>query len=647
LKEPVAADDSTIVLRTGADGGFCTSLPLPLGDEYVVDATTPGRLPVRTEAQTLTVGDRNVPDIVLPGIRTVTGQVIDRQGQPVAGVRVLQSGDGPLRTEAMTDNDGQFRLPGVIEGPAFVFASKDGFRFDVQTIEFKPAPIKLTLTHNDEPAARFYKALDSPLAVEEEKALARRLFLPYAERVLARGSLAQKYRVVADAVHIDPAAVQEKLDTIKFIDPDYLSITRTCLVEALASDSLDEALAQAEVCTSADTRANCYLQICDVQPDLDKSRVRELIDQALSNARAVKSPEERLGFYGRIADKLIDLGEKERARKLVGEAEELAGPTVKGNKGGFSLGTVAEALARFDLPAALKMLDDLAQQVRKSDKSDRTYVFVRFYGTIARKLAADAPADAERLLEKIRALEPANAAHYAVAVCSKMAPKDLARARRIAEMMFRAGSSELKPYALGLIAQKLAATDGAGAVELLETAYNELDHLAERGRTSNIYGNAMIASGLLPIVEQVAPQRLPEFLARTLSLREPWLDSGNGVYRADEIAALTMMIARYDRDLAASLLRPQIEQLGAYRGLTAQDFVSYRVFAALATIDPGQAVERVEKMPDDPAPGLESNSPKNTARTYVARMLAAHDKERLRYIYESFLYLWTPEQRYL
>ena len=93
---------------------------------------------------------------------------------------------------------------------------------------------------------------------------------------------------------------------------------------------------------------------------------------------------------------------------------------------------------------------------------------------------------------------------------------------------------------------------------------------------------------------------LPEFLARTLSLRERWLDTGNGVYQADEIAALEMMIARYDRNLAARLLRPQIEQLGALRSLTTQDFISFRVLAALATIDPRQAVERIEKLPDDP-----------------------------------------------
>ncbi len=213
--------------------------------------------------------------------------------------------------------------------------------------------------------------------------------------------------------------------------------------------------------------------------------------------------------------------------------------------------------------------------------------------------------------------------------------------------MFDAGSIELKSYALGLIAQKLVATDKAGAVELLETAYQELDHLAERGRTSELKGNAQIASGLLPIVEEVAPERLPDFLARTLSLREPWLDAGNGLSRTEEIAKLAMLVARYDRDLAARLLRPQVEHLGTLRGIAVRDYISFRILAALAMIDPRQAVELTEKLPDDPAPGLDDDLPKNTARIHVARLLAAHGKERWKYIYEYFLSLWTPEQRYL
>jgi len=420
------------------------------------------------------------------------------------------------------------------------------------------------------------------------------------------------------------------------------------LVDALAKDSLDEALAQAEVSTSPEIRASCYLGICYTRPDLDKTRVRELMNQALLNCRAMKSPADRLRIYGQVADKLIDVGDREQARKLLAEAEALGRSTTKAETGALELGVVAEALARLDLPAALKMLDELAQQVRKAQKTDRTYVFVRFYSEIAQRLAADAPAEVERLLEKIRGLEPQNVP--VLEVCSKMARSDPARARRIAETMLDPGSLELKPYALGLMAQTLAATDKTRAIELLESACSELDHLAERGRGSALHGNANVAAGLLPIVEQVAPERIPEFLARALSLREPRLAAGdaagNMVTEADETYQLAMMIARYDRELAARLLRPQVEKLGTFRGLSTQDYISYRVLAALALIDPLQAVERIEKLPEDPAPGLEDHTPKNSARIHVARLLAAHGKERWNYVNVYFLYLWTPDQRY-
>ncbi len=444
LKDPVAGADGSNVLRTGADGRFHISRSLPQGDKYVVAAEAPGACTAQSEPVKLTGGQTTI-NIILPGIRTVAGRVVDRQNKPVAGVRVFQSGDGPLRTETMTDGAGRFQLPGVIEGPAFVFASKAGYRFGYRKIEADSSPTQLTLARNEEPPARSYKTLDSPLPAEEEKALARRLFLPYAERVLAKGSDVQKFRMITEALQIDPIGVLEKFETIKFSDPEYLDLVRIWLVDALALESLDEVLAQAEASTSAGTRAMCYLGICDVLPDMQKARVRELIEQALLNARAMKSPEDRLAIYGRIADKLIDLGEKERARKLLDEAVELAGSTVKGNKHGFNLGLVAETLARLDLPAALKLLDELAREVKKNDKTDRTYVFVKLYGDIARKLAADAPVDAERLLERIRATGSADASRRILATCTSMARSDPARARRIAETMFDSGTLTLKP----------------------------------------------------------------------------------------------------------------------------------------------------------------------------------------------------------
>ena len=67
-------------------------------------------------------------------LRTVRGRVVDRQGKPVANVEVFQSGDGP---EPTVDPDRRRRpvlLDGFRQGPVFLFARGDGFRFHGQLV---------------------------------------------------------------------------------------------------------------------------------------------------------------------------------------------------------------------------------------------------------------------------------------------------------------------------------------------------------------------------------------------------------------------------------------------------------------------------------------------------------------------------------
>ncbi len=63
-----------------------------------------------------------------------------------------------------------------------------------------------------------YQTLASARPVEEEKALARRLMQPIADKVLAKGNDHDKFRFLRDAIDVDPSAVQEWLGTVKFND---------------------------------------------------------------------------------------------------------------------------------------------------------------------------------------------------------------------------------------------------------------------------------------------------------------------------------------------------------------------------------------------------------------------------------------------
>ncbi len=353
-------------------------------------------------------------------------------------------------------------------------------------------------------------------------------------------------------------------------------------------------------------------------------------------------------MFATIADHWLDLGENARARALLEEALALGKNTTKGIKGGgFNVGIVAVTLTRLDLPAGLKLLDELARDIRQNETRDRSYVFDRFHGQIAYKLAAQSPADAEQVLERIPLIAAGDP--YVVAVCAKMAPKDLSRARRIAETRISADSLGLKGYALGLMAQALAGSDKPAAIRLLDEAYVSLEELAESGQRPIRPEIVEVAAGLLPIVEQVDPDRLSEFLGRTLALRPARGDqtilSEAGV--AGTTAALATLVARYDRKLAAHLLEPELQKTGTYQGLFGSDYVTWRILAALALVDPRRAVERVEALPDDPGNGTDPDSTKNQARIHIANLLAHHGADRWRYVYESFVYLWTPDSRRL
>jgi hypothetical protein len=184
-RDPARFDDRDD-LGTDAEGRFRTPYGLPREVEYQAQVRIAGRLPGQTEWVQPRDGQEAIfPDAVLRRLRSASGRVVDRQGRPVGGVTVLQAGDGPMRTCAVTDDQGRFRIDGLIEGRAFLFARKDGFRFHGQPIDTEADAVELVLTRADEPPAVALRTIPSAQTNEEEAALARRLLAPYAERAVA------------------------------------------------------------------------------------------------------------------------------------------------------------------------------------------------------------------------------------------------------------------------------------------------------------------------------------------------------------------------------------------------------------------------------------------------------------------------------
>ncbi len=626
--DPVGFGDRDF-LRTDAEGRFRTPHGVPSDVEHEATVRARGMLPGRTtwlkpgrEARA------TFADLTLRRLRAVEGVVRDREGRPVPGATVLQSGDGPIRTRTTTDDRGRFRLPGFIEGMAIVFARKDGFRFHGQPIDTEAGAVELVLARADEAPAAL-ETLASVLPPDEERALARRLLAPHVERVTAKGTDLEKYQALASLAPIDPSRVLELIEAQGAgKPPNILDGLRSAVASGLAAESPEEAVSVAETVQDLGSRSWCLTDVFDKLPASARDRKVELLVQAQLQAKSITEPGQKLRLLGRVADRWLDLGETDRAGALLREGRALAKEVPPP---GYEITKFAEPLARVDLPDALALIDAAREMARRGDRVSRVFVFDRAYGEIAYRLAIPDPAGAERVLGLI--VDPHRRGGYVAATCSRMAPGDLPRARRLAATI---DEPLHQAYALGLMARALVAADQATAARLLDEAFARIEEHRDDGQRSSV--PACVAAVLLPAVERVEPDRLRETVWRAAALRAPRPDEhGEGtIGRAD--AELAMNLARYDRAAASAVLAPAVAAYGTTDGDTyRQGFVAM----AEVLIDPRRAVAMVEALPDDP--GLDRSLPKNVARAFAAEMLGKHGDARWQTARQWGVSLWRPE----
>ncbi len=150
-------------LRTAADGSFRTPDNLLVGSSYQVVIRAPGFEPIMSKW--ITIGEQApllMPMLQRP-LRTIRGRVVDRQGKPLSHVEVFQSGDGPERTATKTDGDGRFALGGFREGPVFLFARREGFRFFGRLIKPGEEEIAVELIRVGEHPTQELRTLPEPI----------------------------------------------------------------------------------------------------------------------------------------------------------------------------------------------------------------------------------------------------------------------------------------------------------------------------------------------------------------------------------------------------------------------------------------------------------------------------------------------------
>jgi len=620
------------ILRSDADGRFSSPRWLRPDLHYRAEVEAPGFVPVLTEwlqpvgGKTLAIAD--VVLLSAPSARLVEGLVVDRQGHPVAGATVFQSGDGPRRTRTDSDKEGRFRLPGVYDGDAFLFVDKAGFRPRGHSVRADGMPVVLTLDPVNGTLANPLSVLPAVMPREEEKTLARRLLEPLMKNFAGGEPGSTQYRLVDVMARVDPSRALALADQGAFTDAQFNTWLRYNAAQGLLEESPQEALAVAETINEPGLRAQIYVLASDQLSPGERLRKEELLDTALLYARSDSDAVQKLDALGRIALRWLELNETERARQILREGQAYAtgapapGASNQGTNAVHARGRFAAKLARIDAKAALAMA------LGYRDPYHDWYV-----GGVALGLAETDPAQAELVEQKLHYDYLSNG--RTVRLCGRMAVKDLDRARALAG---RLTTSSLRLGALVAMARNLVKSDPLRAEALIREAFVACEKEAKEGSDGqwSYQSTCLQAAGLLTLAEQTGPEFLEECFWKVLALRPQRPSRGDPTGQFEGvIGKLALLLVRYDRAVARSILEPAAGRLRTLLR-TDQSGDAQAILLAATMIDPHWAVTLVNTLPD--APAGTQDSAKDAARRLVATILVRGVQERWNFIFESYVY---------
>jgi hypothetical protein len=97
---------------------------------------------------------------------------------------------------------------------------------------------------------------------------------------------------------------------------------------------------------------------------------------------------------------------------------------------------------------------------------------------------------------------------------------------------------------------------------------------------------------LLPVAEAIDPHLVPEFFWQAVSFRD--FRGGTGLWDERQLVAAPLLLARYDQEVAETILKRVADVVMAHPGSAIEG-----LWSAAARIDPQWAVEKVEGLPAD------------------------------------------------
>jgi hypothetical protein len=637
-------------IYTGPDGTFHTPAePRQEGAEYQAEAGADGYL--LYQSPWTPAGEADVlrlPDLVLrraTGVRVVAGRVTDAAGASIAGARVLQRGDGPSPTEAATDADGRFRLPGVAGGRALICAEAPGFRPGGAIIE-PEGPVAIRLARVGEAVRPLGKAPE-PLTRARERELGVSLLEPLLGRArIAAGNMGAVHATLARLAPDRALAMLEERVTPN----PAAALIQVAL--ARFEDDPGAAPATLDADRSGSARSRGLLALADLADAIAPDRRAGLLDGALAEARRIPQAEPKLILMGEVADRWLESFDVDRAAPILREGQAIL-QAVRPELFGYNVASFGEALAAVDQPAAEAFL---ARRAPGGSNDEGTRM--RDRGMLAIRAAASDPAAAERLAQGLKEVPNFyETSAYLLRVARNMARADLPRARAVLELLdnpkasANPGRGPFKPYGLALLAEARADTDPAGARALLDEAFAGLRAVAEARPGQPTYPPvSSVMAGLLPLVERLQPDRVAERLWLAVACRpgrpEP-IEAG----RVAELLVLASLVARFDREMAAMIVEPAAARLPELAGQEYGGGLFNRAglgnpFQVLASYDPRVLADLIQRLPQsarvtkDDGNGWVAPSLEDQIRLAGAEMLGLPPEMRRRAALETPFGTW-------
>jgi RNA polymerase sigma factor (sigma-70 family) len=592
-------------LKTGSQGAFQAPSTLLFGSTYRVSIRQDGFVPFFSDWVTLN-GERDaIPPIHLKPLKKFAGQIKDRQGRAVVGARVFLPAGG---LETVTDAQGRFALVGVKAGKAIILVEQTGFRLRGWLIDpSSQADVgSLTLERASEGPGPVMKPLADPIPPAESRALAERLLEPYVHDPVENENDEPRLYAILALCELDLDRALALLKNSELRDGDRLySLVREYVAAKVAENDGARAVAMIESIPDPAAKVSAIAKVAKALPASERGRKQALLERAtplLKDGAQRANDADRLRLVSAIAEQWLDIGERERAELMLEEG--------KTSSNVFQTGYLGQ-LARLEPDQAMAQLQKQPTFSNPSRRDDEVTA-------IAVQLATDHPADAERFFNLRDSRTERFPGTDTLRLCSRLARVDPTRARRVAASL---GGPGIRACAWAYIALGLAEKDKAGASEAMDRAIQEIDRLRESGLAiepvSAVGGVLLLyptnpAVVILPIVERISPERLDEVFWRAVTLHIRIKADQEDQLARSNIGFECMLLARYDRQVAAVLFEPVNSYLRSLAARTGpRDEFDPSVITALGCIDPRSAVAIVESLtpPKDyrrPHPALQA-----------------------------------------